>query len=96
MTIAALNRRWRPPVLLAIWAAAVILLWIDLEWLHRAAAATLGVFALLSVLDARREPRLVVALIAAPAGPGRAVEPVLAYTITNGAEITDSWGLFWR
>ena len=33
---------------------------------------------------------LVVALIAAFAGPGRAVEPVVAYTITNGAEITDS------
>ncbi len=63
MTIAALNRRWRPPVLLAIWAAAVILLWIDVAWLHSAAAATLGVFALLSILDSRRETRLVVALI---------------------------------
>ncbi|MEQ8398458.1 hypothetical protein [Thalassobaculum sp.] len=65
MTIAALNRRWRPPVLLAIWAAAFALLWIDADWLHRAAAAALGGVVVLSVLDARRETLLVFALIAA-------------------------------
>jgi hypothetical protein len=65
MTIAALNRRWRPPVLLAIWAAAFALLWIDAGWLHRAAATALGVLVVLSVLDARRETLMVFALIAA-------------------------------
>ncbi|HUS52566.1 MAG TPA: c-type cytochrome [Thermohalobaculum sp.] len=34
--------------------------------------------------------RLLMALLAALAGPGRAAEPVVAYTIINGAEITDS------
>jgi sulfur-oxidizing protein SoxX len=33
---------------------------------------------------------LLVALIAALGGPGRAAEPVVAYTIVNGAEITAS------
>lgn len=61
----ALNRRWRPPAVLAVWVAAVILLWIDLGWLHRAAAAALGVVVVLSMLDARRETWMVVALIAA-------------------------------
>lgn len=64
MTIAALNRRWRPPVLLAIWAAAFILLWVDLAWLHAAAAAALGALVVLSLLDARRETLMVVVLIA--------------------------------
>lgn len=64
MTIAALNRRWRPPVLLAVWAAAFILLWTNIGWLHRAAAATLGVVIVLSLLDSRRETKAVVALIA--------------------------------
>jgi hypothetical protein len=68
MTISALNRRWRPPLLLAIWASAVILLWVDLDWLHQAAAAALGVFVVVSLLDARRETLGVVALIAAMGG----------------------------
>jgi len=68
MTIAALNRQWRPPVLLAIWAAAFILLWTDLSWLRDAASATLGALVLLSLLDARRETWMVVALIAALGG----------------------------
>lgn len=64
MTIADLNRRWRPPAVLAVWLAAFVLLWIDLGWLHRAAAATLGAVVLLSMLDARRETWMVVGLIA--------------------------------
>ncbi|MEQ9330943.1 hypothetical protein [Thalassobaculum sp.] len=68
MTIATLNRRWRPPVLLAIWAAAFILLWIDLRWLHDAASAALGGFVLLSLLDARRETWMVMTLIAGLGG----------------------------
>ncbi len=68
MTISALNRRWRPPLLAAIWGAALILLWIDLSWLHMAAATALGVFVLASLLDARRETLAVVALIAVIGG----------------------------
>ncbi|NQW10456.1 MAG: hypothetical protein HQ481_11320 [Alphaproteobacteria bacterium] len=64
MTIAVMNQRWRPPLLLGIWVSALLLLWIDLVWLHTVAAAALGVFAAVSLLDARRETRLVVALIA--------------------------------
>ena len=64
MTIAALNRRWRPPLLAAIWLAALVLLWIDLSWLHLTAAGALGVFVLASLLDCRRETLLVIALIA--------------------------------
>lgn len=64
MTISALNRRWRPPVLLAIWLSALVLLWIDIEWLHTAAASALGAVVMLSLLDARRETLLVFALIA--------------------------------
>jgi sulfur-oxidizing protein SoxX len=33
---------------------------------------------------------LLAVLVAALAGPGRTAEPVVAYTITNGAEINDS------
>ena len=33
---------------------------------------------------------LLMALIAALAGPSRAAEPIVAYTINNGAEIADS------
>jgi len=68
MTIAALNRRWRPPVLLAIWAAAFVLLWVDLDWLHAAASTALGLLVVLSLLDARRETWMVVGLIAALGG----------------------------
>src|SRR5690606_10614053 len=64
MTIADLNRRWRPPAVLAVWLAAVVLLWIDVGWLHAAAATTLGAVVVLSMLDARRETRVVVAFIA--------------------------------
>ena len=64
MNVSALNRRWRPPVLLAIWLAALVLLWIDLDWLHTAASASLGFVVVLSLLDARRETLAVFALIA--------------------------------
>lgn len=68
MTISALNRRWRPPVLLAIWLSALVLLWIDIDWLHTVASAGLGGVVVLSLLDARRETLAVFALIAALAG----------------------------
>lgn len=68
MTIAALIRRWRPPALLAIWAAAFILLWTDLDWLHAGASAALGGLVVVSLLDARRETWLVVVLIATLGG----------------------------
>ena len=68
MTIAAMNQRWRPPLLLGVWASALLLLWIDLAWLHTVAAMSLGVFAVVSLLDARRETLLVVALIGVLAG----------------------------
>jgi len=68
MTISALNQRWRPPVLFAIWMSALVLLWIDIGWLHTVAAGGLGLFVLLSLLDARRETLGVFALIAAIAG----------------------------
>lgn len=68
MTISALNRRWRPPVLLAIWMSALVLLWIDIDWLHTVAAGGLGLFVLVSLLDARRETLGVFALIAVIAG----------------------------
>ncbi|WPZ32499.1 hypothetical protein T8K17_14745 [Thalassobaculum sp. OXR-137] len=64
MTISALNRRWRPPVLLAIWLAALVLLWVDIDWLHTVAASSLGAVVVLSLLDARRETLAVFALIA--------------------------------
>lgn len=68
MTIAALIRRWRPPVLLAIWAAAFILLWADPGWLHAGASAALGGLVAVSLLDARRETWMVVVLISALGG----------------------------
>ncbi|MEQ8584645.1 MAG: hypothetical protein RLO01_05910 [Thalassobaculaceae bacterium] len=68
MTISALNRRWRPPVLLAIWLSALVLLWVDIAWLHTVASAGLGLVVVGSLLDARRETLAVFALIAALAG----------------------------
>lgn len=68
MTISALNRRWRPPVLLAIWLSALVLLWVDIASLHTVASAGLGLVVVGSLLDARRETLAVFALIAALAG----------------------------
>lgn len=68
MTISALNRRLRPPVLLAIWLSALVLLWIDIGWLHVAASASLGAVVVLSLFDARRETLAIFALIASLAG----------------------------
>lgn len=61
--LAAFNRSWRPPVLLAIWSAALVLVWFDIPSLHTVAAFALGGFVLVSLLDARRESLAIVALI---------------------------------
>ena len=89
MTIADLNRRWRPPAVLAVWVAAFVLLWVDLDWLHRAAAATLGGAVLLSLLDARRETWMVVGLIAVLGGAlvGFGADPG---EVLHGLDLRDS------
>jgi len=56
-------RALRPPVLLAIWSAVVLLLWVDIGIVHVTAAAALGLFAVSAVADARRETLIVIGVI---------------------------------